>query len=478
MKPAVEAVLTSVPPSDPPPGASPFAHRLARRLVTPIEAFLHVQAASGLVLVVTALLAMVLANSPWATAFHDLLETPLGIRLGSLTVEHSVHFWVNDGLMTIFFFVVGLEIRREAHEGELSTARRAALPVAAALGGMVVPALLYIAVAGHHAADRPGWGVPMATDIAFAVGVLALLGRRVPPALRVLLLALAIIDDIGSIVVIATFYSASLDTSGFLVAGGGIAAILLLQRFGIRRPLLYVLPGVIVWAGVLRSGVHPTIAGVIVGLLTPARSWLGPTDLVEAARRSAQDMEHELATGEIGRVRPERLAEEVSRIDLASRESLAPATRLQLALHPWVAFVIMPLFAFANAGVTIDGGAATVSSVGAGIALGLVVGKPIGVIGACIAASRTGIALLPRGIGLRELSVLGLVAGIGFTMALFVAGLAFPSGQKLSQAKLAILVASASAMALGLVVGRALLRPSPVADAATTESEAERSDDA
>ncbi len=460
-----------------PPEASAFALAWARRFVAPIESFLHIEAASGVVLLVSAAIAMILANSSLSDEFHHLLEMPLGVTLGPIAFERSLHFWINDGLMTIFFFVVGLEIRREAFEGELSTPRRAVLPIVAALGGMAVPALLYLMVAGGRPEDRPGWGVPMATDIAFAVGVLALLGKRVPPALRVLLLALAIIDDIGSIVVIATFYSSSLDASGFLVAAGGIAGIILLQRLGIRRPVTYVVPGAVVWFGVTKSGVHPTIAGVIIGLLTPAKSWLGPEGLVELARRSAAKVEHELATGTVGSVPDHRLAEETARIDLARREAFAPATRLQMMLHPWVAFGIMPLFALANAGVRLDRNALALAPVGMGVVLGLVVGKPIGVVGACLLAVKTRIASLPRGIEGRELAVLGLVAGIGFTMALFVAGLAFPDdGQKLEQAKAAILVASALAMSFGLLAGRLFLRPRPEVGAATTEAEAEASD--
>ncbi len=463
-------------PPPAPPEASPVAHKWARRVVAPIESFLHIEAASGIVLLLSAVLAMVIANSRHAEAFHHLLEAPVGFRIGSLVLEHPVHFWINDGLMTIFFFVVGLEIRREIHEGELATVRRAALPMVAALGGMVVPALLYLAVAGRDAADRPGWGVPMATDIAFAVGVLALLGKRVPPALRVLLLALAIIDDIGGIIVIAMFYSGALDVAGFLVAAGGIVGIIFLQRIGARRPAIYVVPGVLVWVGITRSGVHPTIAGVIIGLLTPARSWLGAHGLLHLARRTAETVQRDLDDGSTGKVSPERLAEEASRMDLARREALAPAARLQMMLHPWVAFGIMPIFALANAGVTLDSSAMSFSPVSGGVVLGLVVGKPVGVVAACLLAVKTRVSSLPRGIGGRQLAVLGIVAGVGFTMALFIANLAFPVGQRLEQAKAAILFASVVAMILALVAGRLLLR-APERGAAETEAEAEASDD-
>jgi len=457
-----------------PPEASPAARRWARRLVTPIESFLHVEASSGIVLLVAAAAAMIIANSRLADAYHHLLELPLGLRIGSVAVERPLHFWINDGLMTIFFFVVGLEIRREIHEGELATLRRAALPIVAAVGGMVAPALLYLATTTGHPEVRRGWGVPMATDIAFAVGVLALLGKRVPPALRVLLLALAIIDDIGSILVIALFYSGSVEPSGFLTIAAGILGVVLLQRFGVRRASIYVVPGIVVWLGFLETGVHPTIGGVVVGMLTPVRSWLGAEGLVELARRSAAQVE--LEKNERGRVSPDRLAEEAAYVELACREAFSPALRLQRALHPWVAFGIMPLFAFANAGVSLEGSTTSIGVVGAGVIVGLVAGKPIGVLAACALAVRLRIATLPMGIGWRELPVLGLVAGIGFTMSLFVAALAFPDASHLAAAKLGILLASVLAIVLGLAAGRLLLRPRP-ASGATTASEAEQSDE-
>jgi NhaA family Na+:H+ antiporter len=400
------------------PPEAPLVRRWARRIARPIEAFLRIEASSGIVLLAMAAIALGIASSRWERAFHRLLDAPLAF-------ERSAHFVINDVLMTIFFFVVGLEIRREIHEGELSTPRRAALPLAAAVGGMIAPALLYLLVAGSVPENRRGWGVPMATDIAFAVGVLAILGKRVPPALRVLLLALAIIDDIGGIVIIALFYSGAVSILGFVVALVGVGGILLMQRLGVRRPALYVIPGAIVWFGIYRSGVHPTLAGVVVGLLTP----------------------------------------------------VGPATRLQPALHPWVAFAIMPLFALANAGVALHGDAATPSLLGLGIVVGLVVGKPIGILAACAGAVKLGIASLPRGIGWREIFVVGLVAGIGFTMALFIADLAFADEARLEQGKAAILLGSTLAIVVGLTGGRLLLRPTPAASAATCESEAEASDE-
>jgi NhaA family Na+:H+ antiporter len=455
-----------------PPEASPVAELFARRFLAPIEAVLHVEAVSGVVLLVAAALALLLASSGWSSAYHHLLEAPLGLRLGDTTVERSVHFGVNDGLMTIFFFVVGLEIRRELHAGELATRRRAMLPVAAALGGMVAPALLYLLIAGGDAATQRGWGVPMATDIAFALGVLALLGKRVPPAVRVLLLAVAIIDDIGSIIVIALFYSSSLAPVGLAVAAAGIGAILVMQRLAIRRPLLYVVPGVVVWVGILKSGIHPTVAGVIVGLMTPARAWLGPTGLVEVAQRSVDHVQSRLIAEP--RLDADGLAGDVAALGVARREALAPAVRLQLLLHPWVAFGVMPIFAFANAGVPLSTSAARPTLLVSGVVVGLVVGKPLGILLASAAAVRCGLATLPRGVGGRQLFVLGLVAGIGFTMALFIAALAFPDGAQLEEAKVGVLSSSAIAMTVALLAGRLLLHPQ--ARGARTAIEAETAD--
>ena len=422
------------PPADPhPPGTWPAARAAARRLVSPVERFISTEAFSGILLLAAALVALVWANSPWRSAYDRLLHTAVGIRIGSFVFEHDAHFWVNDGLMVVFFFVVGLEIKRELHAGELSTMRRAALPAFAALGGMLVPAGIYTLFnVGTPAAG--GAGVPMATDIAFAVGILALLGRRVPPALRILLLALAVIDDLGAIVVIALFYSSGISVGGLAIAAAGILLILLMQKLGFRAPWLYVLPGVVTWAGVYASGVHPTIAGVVIGFCTPVRAWSG-------------------------------------------REALAPVERIQRALHGWVAFGIMPLFALANAGVTfgdarLGGDGATVLM---GVIVGLVVGKPVGVMCFSWFAVRVGAAALPSGVRWSSILVVGLVAGIGFTMALFIATLAFPPGPLIEVAKLGILLASLIAGVIGLAAGRLLLRSTMPREAARTLEEAERS---
>jgi len=448
------------------------AHRIARGVLGPIERVLHVEAASGAVLLVTTVLALALANTGWSHAYEHVLHTRLEVAIAGWRAGQSVHFVVNEGLMTLFFFVVGLEIRREIHGGELADLRRAALPVAAAIGGMLVPAGLYLAL-GPPESVRSGWGVPMATDIAFAVGVLALLGKRVPPALRVLLLAVAIMDDIGAIVVIAVFYSGAIDVVGIGVAAGAVVSVLALQRFGVRRALAYVPSGVILWYGMLRAGVHPTLAGVVLGLMTPAAAWFGPEGLVAAARH---------AIDVVTRKQPEAdgLLSPVADLGMAGREAVSPALRLQAQLHPWVAFLIMPTFALANAGVRIDADALLVpgaTAAAVGIVVGLVAGKPLGILLASLLVVRAGWCTLPRGVTWPGVLVVGLVAGIGFTMAIFIAGLAFVEPALLAAAKLGVLVASAATAVLGLVVG-ALMLPRLGSGGAGTATEAETSTDA
>lgn len=455
----------------PPPEASGWLFGLVRVAGRPLEQFLRIEAASGILLMAAAAIALAWANSPWAASYAKLWHLPVGVRFGPFTFERPLEWVVNDGLMVIFFFVVGLEIRREIDAGELSEPRRAALPAAAALGGMIVPAGLYLAFAGASDA-RSGWGIPMATDIAFAAGILTLLGKRVPAALRVLLLALAVIDDLGAIVVIALFYSDGISASGLLIAAGGFVGIVMMQRSGVRAKLLYVVPAVVAWAGVYRAGVHPTIAGVVVGLMTPVRAWLGSEGFVAGVRHDLAQLEATSAKS----LSAHAVAGVLKHVNVARREALSPAESLIEALHPWVAFLIMPLFALANAGVVLEGSLSGASQLAAsGIVVGLVFGKPIGVLLACALMLKLGFARLPAGVGWRELVVLGSVAGVGFTMSLFVAQLAFAEPSLLAPAKLSVLVASVLAGVLSFVVGRALLPLSVAANAARTADEAEAS---
>jgi NhaA family Na+:H+ antiporter len=433
--------------SENPPETWKPVRRAAAALASPIQRILAVEAASGIVLLVATAVALAWSNV-WPESYAALWHTPVGGRVGPWSYEQPLHFWVNDGLMTIFFFVVGLEIRREIFEGELATFKKAALPLAAALGGMLLPAAIYAALNAGKAGS-PGWAIPMATDIAFAVGVLTLLGSRVPPAWRVLLLALAVIDDIGAIVVIAIFYSSGIELGGFAVIAAGIGGVLTMRAAGVRAPLLYLVPGIVVWAGFLITGVHPTIGGVMLGLLTPVRSWFGTSGF--AATTQAQlDQLPAKDRGE--------LLSSLDEIERARREAVSPTERLIHALHPWVAFVVMPIFALANAGVVLGGASFDGDArwLFIGVVAGLALGKPLGITAASLVASRTGIATRSDEITKRGVLLVGLVGGIGFTMSLFIAQLAFPPGPLLDTAKLAILVGSGVAILVGLVFGRAI----------------------
>jgi Na+:H+ antiporter, NhaA family len=388
-----------------------------RRSLWPLR-FIGVEAASGVVLLTATALALCWANSPLAGTYEALWHRQLSLGI-PLLAPYDLHFWVNDGLMTVFFLLVGLEIRREIHDGTLSDPRVATLPIIAAAGGVIVPALLYLLI-GSAPEVRSGWAIPTATDIAFAVGVLALVGRG-SAALRMLLLTLAIVDDVAAILVIAFFYSGGLVAGQFAIAAAGIALVFLLQALGVSSALAYVLPGALVWLGMLRAGIHPTLAGVLLGLLTPVSA-----DFGLRARRVQCPAE-------------------------------PPVMRVEAMLHPYVAFGIMPLFALANAGVSLAGldfsnrGPLMVSSA---IVVGLVLGKPLGIVVAARAAVRCKIGELPPGVRPPQILLLGILGGIGFTMSIFIANLAFDDPALLAAAKLGVLVGSAVAATLGFIVGR------------------------
>ncbi len=434
-----------------------------------MERFLAIEAASGILLLAAAAIALIWANSPWWRSYSALWHVPFGVRLGPFSFERDLHFWINDGVMTIFFFVVGLEIRREIHRGELSELRRAALPLAAAIGGMLIPACIFAALNMGRESVK-GWGIPMATDIAFAVGVLTLLGSRVPPALRILLLALAVIDDVGAILVIAIFYSSGLVPVGFLVLGVGLVAILAMQVLGVRSPWAYVPPAAVVWAGAYAAGIHPTLAGVAVGLMTPVRAWFGRKKFIEHADASVA------ALREHGDEDERALLPHLEHLNKARREAVSPVERIQHALHGWVAFGAMPLFALANSGVSLGEASFSGESllVFLGVGGGLVLGKPLGILAFSWLATRLGMAALPRGIAWPQVSVVGVVAGIGFTMSIFIAALAFPAGTNLETSKAGILIGSGVAAVLAYGLGRMVLPSSSPAGAATaTAGEAE-----
>ncbi len=368
-------------------------------------AFFHHEAAGGLVLVVAALLALLVSNSPLAWLYDGFFDTPVGVRVGPLALDKPLLLWVNDGLMAIFFFLVGLEIKRELLQGELSTFSQAILPVVAAFGGMVVPAAIYVAINAEDPAALRGWAIPAATDIAFAVGVLALLGPRIPPALKIFLLALAIIDDLGAIVIIALFYTENLSFASLALAALGIAILATLNVRGVTRLAPYALTGIFIWVCVLKSGVHATLAGVVVALAIPLKG--------------------------LDRGEPSLLEQ------------------LEESLHPWVAFAVLPLFAFANAGVSLDlSPGKLMEPIPLGIASGLFVGKTIGIFGATWIAVMGGIAGKPEGATWLQVLGVAMLGGIGFTMSLFIGMLAFPDPAQAASLRLGVLAGSlASALA-------------------------------
>ncbi len=417
---------------------------LARYVARPVRDFLRIEAAGSILLLLATLAALLWVNLPvdgWAAGYDHFWHTPLVVELGDFRLEESLQHWVNDGLMTLFFFVVGLEIKYELVHGDLRDPRTAALPILGAVGGMVVPALLYLAVAGGGVAGD-GWGIPMATDIAFAVGVLGVLGRRIPSAARLFLLTLAIVDDIGAIVVIAVFYTADLHLEWLGVALVLVATMAALRAARVWAIPVYVVLGVATWFAMLESGVHATLAGVAIGLLTPAVALVRPEVVSEYAADSLRD--HDLD------------AEELHHLRFLLAESVPVVERLQNRLHPVSSYVVLPVFALANAGVALGDGAlgeALTSSVALAIGAGLVLGKPIGIGLACFLAIRLGAGRMPHGVSWPQLLGLGAVAGIGFTVSLFIAGLSFPDSPDLTaDAKVGILLASLVAAVVGVML--------------------------
>ncbi len=424
-----------------------------------LDRFLHVEAISGIVLLVAAAIALGWANSPWSASYESFWHAPLTFGVGPWVIAQPLHFWINDGLMAIFFLVVGLEIRRELHEGALANTQQAILPIAAALGGVAVPALIFLGFNADPAAQR-GWAVPTATDIAFALGVLALLGKRIPSPVRVLLLAIAIIDDIAAILIIALFYSSGIKLAGLAIVAVGVGMVWLWHWLGIRSALAYLPPALVVWLGLLYAGLHPTLAGVVLGLLTPVRPLTGrenPLTRASRALREFQERDERRAHA------AHELMHPLKELQRAQLEMLPPVVRVQAVLHPWVAYGVMPLFALANAGVSfsglgIDGTQSATVLVIAGVTLGLVVGKPVGIMLVSTLMVKLGICRLPEGLTWRGVFTVGCLAGIGFTMSIFIATLAFGDPALLSAAKLSVLIASTSAAVIGLAVGHVCFR--------------------
>ncbi|HEX5937674.1 MAG TPA: Na+/H+ antiporter NhaA [Actinomycetota bacterium] len=443
---------------------------MPRLILRPLQAFLSTATAGGTLLLLAAAVALAWANSPWGDAYEDLWGTEFALGLGRWTVEEDLRHWVNDGLMTIFFLVVGLEIKREFLTGELRDRRAAALPIIAALGGMVAPAAIYLALnAGGEGAH--GWGIPMATDIAFALGVLLLAARHAPAGLKPFVLTLAIVDDIGAIVVIALFYSTGVSIEALALAATTCGLMLLLHRVGVRAQVVFVVLGLVVWVLTSLSGVHPTIAGVVLGLLTPAQPFQRPHAVSAAARRIADLTKDDPEP-------PDADAHYWLGLSALAREAVSPLARAEHVLLPWSSFVILPIFALANAGVQLSAdrlAEAATSPITLGVLLGLVLGKSIGIGGISAIALRIGIARLPAGVRFRHLSGAAIVAGVGFTVSLFIAELAFDDRALVDEAKIGVLGASLIAGVAGWLALRGSPAVSePLADAEDDGSPTER----
>lgn len=433
------------------PTGYPFPARPIDRWVDPLRRFLGVQAVSGLILFALTVVALILANTGLADGYRDVINTRVTVGAGSLVLDYPFWYWVNDALMALFFFVIGLEIKRELVAGELSDPKKAILPVVAAAGGAAIPALIYLFTLG----DGPGtggWAVPMATDIAFVVGALALFGARVPRGLTIFVLSLAIIDDLFAVVIIALFYTDEIKTMWLMGSGLGLALVLILQRLNVRSIPGYVLVGAGVWFCMLKSGVHPTIAGVILGLMTPARAWLNRAFAADTLRKGADALDQNTSNHDTMAA--------VGDAARAGKESLSPLERLEHGMHPWVAFVILPLFVFVNAGVAL-GDASLTDGVGFSVMIGLALGKPVGILLASWLTVKTGLAKLPSHVTWPMLLGAAMLCGIGFTMALFIANLGL-EGELLESAKIGILAGSGISIVLGLVMLALALPKKPV----------------
>jgi NhaA family Na+:H+ antiporter len=417
------------------------------KILTPFEEFIHRQTTSGMLLMGTAILALIIANSGLAPFYEHLLHVPIALRVGDNALEMGLHHWINDGLMTMFFFVVGLELKREILVGELAEPRAAALPIIAAIGGMIAPALIFLAFNPSGEAAR-GWGVPMATDIAFAVGVLALLAARVPRALITFLVALAIVDDLGAVLVIALFYTHSLVTEALAAAALALAVLVLFNLAGVRRTLPYFVVAALLWFFLLQSGVHATLAGVLGAFTIPARPKYDPERFSAQAKELISRFDASYTPG-TSIMTNEQLRAVVQTLESGVRRVEAPLQRLEHFWHLPVAFVVIPVFALFNAGIPIEFGSMTENlthPVTLGVTLGLVLGKVIGISGASWLALKAGIARLPAETRFAQIVGVSLLGGIGFTMSIFIAQLGFgTNAQYLIFAKTGILVASIAA---------------------------------
>jgi Na+:H+ antiporter, NhaA family len=435
--------------------------RPVEKIVRPFQEFADRASSSGILLIAAAMVALVWANSPWGESYAQLWGTKLSVGLGNLSIEEDLTHWINDGLMAVFFLVVGLEIKREILVGELSSPRRAALPIAAAIGGAVLPALIYTAI-NFGTEGASGWGIPMATDIAFALGVLALLGERAPLGLKVFLTALAIVDDILAVVVIALFYTSHVSWGALAIGGAFLAALVAANLAGVGKPLPYALLGIGLWLCFLQSGVHATIAGVLLAMTVPASSYIDTGDFLKRSRSILDRFEQAGERGDAVLSNEERQGA-LHALNRANEDVEPPLQELEHTLHPWVVFAIMPLFALANAGVVLGEGlgATLLNSVSLGIVAGLLLGKQLGITLFAWLAVKSGISEMPQGVTWLHIYGAGWLAGIGFTMSLFISDLAFADNPLLDVAKLGILTASLIAGITGWSIIRRTSAPHP-----------------
>jgi len=424
----------------------------AEKLMSPLKEFLQQEASSGILLLVCTIIALVWANSAWQGSYESIWQNKLTIGYGDFGLSKPLLLWINDGLMAIFFFVVGLEIKREVLIGELASFRKAILPVAAALGGMIVPALLYSAF-NYNGAGKSGWGIPMATDIAFALGVLALLGKRVPLALKIFLTAIAVVDDLGAVLIIAVFYTEKIVWASLAIAALVLVILVICNMLEVRNPLVYSILGIVLWVAFLKSGVHSTIAGVLLAMTIPSRARINDKSFAKHSRSILAEFE-KADEGNDYLSSTQRSA--LQTLEELVQHAEAPLQRLEHNLHPWVAYVIMPVFALANAGVALGAGfTATVTSpVSLGVIFGLVLGKQIGITLFAWLIVKSKMAELPNGVNWQQIYGVGWLAGIGFTMSLFISGLAFGESTSLTAAKTGILLASFVTGVIGWLILR------------------------
>ena len=424
---------------------------------------MHDESTAGIVLLASAVMAMIWANSDWSDSYHHLWEYNISIQAGEYGISKTLHEWINDGLMALFFFVIGLELKREIMAGELSDMGKAMLPLIAALGGMVLPALIYF-LFNPVGPESNGWGIPMATDIAFALGIMSLLGKRVPLSLKIFLTALAIADDIGAVLVIAFFYTSNISMLSLSIGGLFLIVLLAANYVGVRSTLFYGLIGIAgVWLAFLMSGVHATIAGVLAAFAIPARTKIDEEKFIQVLEDQLRAF-HAIPPNDVTLLEPAQY-KVIEKINRLTKAAGTPLQKLEYKLHPWVSYLVMPLFAFSNSGITLHSGFLNnilSSSVTLGVLLGLVVGKFIGVLIFCWVAVKMKIAALPQGVRWKQIVGVALLAGIGFTMSLFITTLAFKNAQLITAAKLGIFTASIISGVVGyFVLKKASTIPKP-----------------